>query len=96
MDGTETAARPGRKLTWLGVIAIVLGMMAMIAPGLTGTSVAALVGVFVVWSGFAHLLWAFQAGSLSPTRCSPAACSRWCSPGTSCWTACSRSVRASG
>jgi uncharacterized membrane protein HdeD (DUF308 family) len=64
MDGTETAARPGRKLTWLGVIAIVLGMMAMIAPGLTGTSVAALVGVFVVWAGIAHLVWAFQAGSL--------------------------------
>lgn len=54
----------GRNMTLYGVIAIILGIFAMLAPGVTGLSVAMLVGVFVVVAGIVRMIWAFQAGSL--------------------------------
>ena len=54
----------GRNMTIYGVIAIILGILAMLAPGVTGLSVAMLVGVFVVVAGIVRMIWAFQAGSL--------------------------------
>ena len=47
-----------------GVITIILGIFAMLAPGLTGISVAMLVGVFVIGGGIVRMIWAFRAGSL--------------------------------
>ena len=51
-------------MTILGVITIILGILAMLAPGLTGLSIALLVGVFVIGGGIVRMIWAFQAGSL--------------------------------
>jgi uncharacterized membrane protein HdeD (DUF308 family) len=51
------------RLTTSGVIAIILGMLAMLAPGLTGLSVLLLVGAFVLVTGIVRIIWAFQAGS---------------------------------
>ncbi len=65
MNELADAAKTGSKnMTILGAIAIILGMLAMMAPGLTGLSVALVVGVLVVIGGIVRMIWAFQAGSL--------------------------------
>ena len=51
------------RITTFGVIAIILGMLAMLAPGLTGLSVALLLGVIVLAAGIVRIIWAFQAGT---------------------------------
>ena len=61
---TEAAKAGGKNMTIFGVIAIILGIFAMLAPGLTGISVAILVGVIVLVGGIVRIIWAFQAGSL--------------------------------
>ena len=61
---TEAAKADGKNMTIFGVIAIILGIFAMMAPGLTGISVAILVGVIVLVGGIVRIIWAFQAGSL--------------------------------
>jgi uncharacterized membrane protein HdeD (DUF308 family) len=53
-----------KRMTTFGVIAIILGILAMVAPVLTGLSIALLVGVLVVVAGVVRLVWAFQAGSV--------------------------------
>ena len=63
-ESTEAAKAGGKNMTVFGVIAIILGMLAMLAPGLTGISVAILVGVIVLVGGIVRIIWAFQAGSL--------------------------------
>ncbi|MEJ2007422.1 MAG: DUF308 domain-containing protein [Acidobacteriota bacterium] len=44
-----------------GVIAIVLGVLAMLAPLQAGISVAVLVGLFVLISGVLRMVWAFES-----------------------------------
>ena len=61
---SENIKPRGRNLTIFGVITIILGILAMLAPGLTGISIAMLVGVFVIGGGIVRMIWAFQAGSL--------------------------------
>jgi len=53
-----------KRMTTLGIVAIVLGLLAMVAPVITGLSIALLVGFLVVVGGIVRLVWAFQAGSL--------------------------------
>ena len=60
----EAAKAGGKRMTAFGVIAIILGMLAMLAPGLTGISIAMLLGGLVVVSGIVRMMWAFQSGSL--------------------------------
>ena len=60
---SEAAYKPGKKMTILGVIAIILGILAMLAPGLTGFSVTMILGVIVLVAGIVRMIWAFQAGS---------------------------------
>jgi uncharacterized membrane protein HdeD (DUF308 family) len=61
---TDVAKAGGKKMTVYGVIAIILGMLAMLAPGLTGMSVIIMLGVIVLVGGIVRIIWAFQAGSL--------------------------------
>jgi uncharacterized membrane protein HdeD (DUF308 family) len=61
---TEAASVGGKRMTTYGVIAIILGMLAMLAPGLTGFSIAMLLGGLVLVSGIVRMIWAFQSGSL--------------------------------
>ena len=63
-DRADAAKAGGSKMTILGVIAIILGILAMLAPGLAGMSVLILVGVLVLIGGIVRIIWAFQAGSL--------------------------------
>ena len=60
----EAAKAGGKSMTFFGVIAIILGILAMMMPGLTGVSVVYLLGVIVLVAGIVRLIWAFQAGSL--------------------------------
>ena len=53
-----------KRMTTFGIIAIILGILAMVAPVLTGLSIALLVGILVVVGGVVRLVWAFQAGSV--------------------------------
>ena len=47
-----------------GIITIILGIPAILAPMITGVSIAFLVGLLVPAGGIARMVWAFQAGSL--------------------------------
>lgn len=60
----NTVKAGGRNMTIFGVIAMILGFLAMMAPGLAGLSVAMTVGVLVILGGIVRMIWAFQAGSL--------------------------------
>ena len=60
----EAAKAGGKSMTFFGVIAIILGILAMMMPGLTGVSVVYLLGVIVLVAGIVRMIWAFQAGSL--------------------------------
>jgi len=62
-DLKEDIKAGGRNMTIFGVIAIILGILAMLAPGLTGISVVLLLGVLVLIGGIVRIVWAFQAGS---------------------------------
>jgi uncharacterized membrane protein HdeD (DUF308 family) len=65
MNELNAEARAGgRNMTIFGVITIILGILAMLSPGLTGMSVAMAVGILVIIGGIVRMIWAFQAGSL--------------------------------
>ena len=61
---TEAAKAGGKRMTTFGIIAIILGILALLAPGLTGVSIVMLLGGLVVVSGIVRMMWAFQSGSL--------------------------------
>lgn len=56
----DTVETGGKGMTALGIIAIVLGLLAMLAPGLAGISAVFLVGGFVLIGGIVRMIWAFQ------------------------------------
>jgi uncharacterized membrane protein HdeD (DUF308 family) len=59
----NTAIDP-KRMTTFGIIAIILGFLAMAAPVITGLSIALLLGCLVLAGGVVRLVWAFQAGSI--------------------------------
>ena len=59
-DLAETVRKGGTKIKILGVICIILGMMAMLAPGLTGFSLILFLGLSVLVAGIAQIFWAFK------------------------------------
>ena len=61
---TDAAKAGGKRMTIFGIISIILGMLAMLVPGLTGLSVVLLMGGFVLLAGIVRIIWAFRAGSL--------------------------------
>ena len=63
-DLTHDAKKGGTALSIFGVILIILGILSMLAPGLTGLSVAVFVGFLVLFGGAVRIVWAFRAGSL--------------------------------
>ena len=60
-EQTDIAKTTSRSMTVFGVIAIILGMLSMMAPGLTGFSVALLLGIIVLIAGIVRIIWAFKA-----------------------------------
>lgn len=47
----------------LGVVTIIMGILAMIAPVVTGLSIMFLIGIFVIIAGISRLVLAFQAST---------------------------------
>jgi uncharacterized membrane protein HdeD (DUF308 family) len=54
----------GKNAKTFGVIAIILGVLALLAPGLTGLSIMTFLGIIVLLGGIVRMLWAFKADSL--------------------------------
>lgn len=54
----------GRAMTTLGILVMAMGALALVAPGVTGLSIAMVVGVLVLVGGILRLIWAFRAGGL--------------------------------
>ena len=59
----EAAMSGGKNMTSFGVVAIILGFLAMIAPGLTGVSLSIMLGILMLVGGIVRMMWAFGAGS---------------------------------
>ena len=53
----------GTTVAILGVIAIIMGILCMLMPGLTGLSIVLFIGIFVLVAGIVRIIWAFQAES---------------------------------
>jgi uncharacterized membrane protein HdeD (DUF308 family) len=53
----------GRRMTAFGIIAMILGVLAMLMPVLAGASMVWFLGLVVLGAGIARMIWAFQAGS---------------------------------
>jgi len=62
---TDPAKTAGRSMTAFGVIAIILGILAMLTPGLAGLSVVLFLGVIVLAAGIVRIIWALKAGTFS-------------------------------
>jgi uncharacterized membrane protein HdeD (DUF308 family) len=61
---TVTTAISGGNLKTMGIVAIVMGVLAIMAPLFTGLSVVVMVGIMVLIAGVTRMIWAFGAGSL--------------------------------
>ncbi|MDH3198424.1 MAG: DUF308 domain-containing protein [Candidatus Krumholzibacteria bacterium] len=57
----ELVAKQGGRMTIIGVITMVFGIMAISTPLLAGKGVALLIGILVLLAGLSRLLWAFRA-----------------------------------
>ncbi|WP_346839590.1 DUF308 domain-containing protein [Microbulbifer sp. SAOS-129_SWC] len=53
----------GKAMTTLGILTIILGGLALVAPGFAGLSIIMAVGVLVLIGGIFRLIWAFRSGS---------------------------------
>ena len=61
---TTAVDEGGKNATWLGVIALILGVLAMLAPGIAGMSISMMLGALALIAGVVRMIWAFKAGSL--------------------------------
>ena len=57
----ESTRSGGRTMTILGVISMILGVFALMAPGIAGLSVVFLLGMVVLAAGIVRMFWAFGA-----------------------------------
>lgn len=57
----DSLRKGGTRIKILGVVSMILGMLAMLAPGLTGFSVILLLGLIVLIAGIVQIFWAFKA-----------------------------------
>lgn len=55
--------KASRRGVVLGIALVILGILSIMAPMVTGVTVSVLVGVLMIAAGIARLIWAFQAGS---------------------------------
>ena len=61
---TDTVATGGKNMKGFGIVTIILGIMAIAAPLITGFSVVFLVGLLVLTGGIVRMIWAIRADSL--------------------------------
>ena len=63
-DVKNTIESSASSVKWMGILTIILGILAMMMPYVTGQSVLMLIGIVVMAAGILRLIWAFKAGSL--------------------------------
>jgi uncharacterized membrane protein HdeD (DUF308 family) len=60
----DTPAMEGKNMKGFGIVTIIIGIMAIAAPLITGLSVVFLVGLLVLAGGIVRMIWAIRADSL--------------------------------
>jgi uncharacterized membrane protein HdeD (DUF308 family) len=60
----EAVKTGGKRMTTLGVVAIILGILAILMPFLAGASAMLLLGVLVLAAGIVRIIWAFGSDSV--------------------------------
>jgi len=65
MNNLKSEIQSGaNSMKWMGILTIILGILAMMMPYITGQSVLMLVGIMVMAGGVMRMVWALKAGSL--------------------------------
>jgi len=59
-----TVKQSSKSMMLFGILTIILGVVAMMAPLMTGISIVMLVGFLVLGGGIARMIWAFGSESL--------------------------------
>ena len=54
-------------MLFFGIFTIILGILVLLSPFITGAWVVLLIGLLVVAAGIARMIWAFRSGSLGKT-----------------------------
>ena len=57
-------AKGGRNMKMLGIATIIMGVLAITSPVITGVSITFLVGLFVLAGGLARMVWALRTSSI--------------------------------
>jgi uncharacterized membrane protein HdeD (DUF308 family) len=63
MNETNAA---GKNMKWLGILTMLLGLMALASPLMTGISLVILLGSFVLLGGILRLIWTFRGLATGP------------------------------
>jgi uncharacterized membrane protein HdeD (DUF308 family) len=60
----DIALTGGKRMTGFGIVAMVLGVLAMVAPGVAGLSIVFLLGGLMALGGALRMVWAFRSGGV--------------------------------
>lgn len=63
-DASQAGRKGARSGTIFGIATLILGILCLVAPGISGVSVTILVAILLIAAGIARLFFAFQAKSL--------------------------------
>ena len=64
MNTLSDAAKSGaRTATWLGIAVVILGILAIAMPFLTGVAITVSIGIILIATGIAQVVFAFQSDS---------------------------------
>ena len=63
MSVIDEIGSSAKTAKWLGILLVIAGLFSLMAPLVSGLSIATMIGFLLVFSGVAHLLFVFQAGS---------------------------------
>ena len=63
-EAREVVNAGGKNMTFMDVLMIILGILALLAPGMTGLSITIMLGILACIAGGIRMIWAFKAGSL--------------------------------
>ena len=63
-EAREVVNAGGKNMTFMGVLMIILGILALLAPGMTGLSITIMLGILACFAGGIRIIRAFKAGCL--------------------------------
>jgi uncharacterized membrane protein HdeD (DUF308 family) len=62
-EATQVVCEGARTGTVFGIVTLILGILCIVAPAISGVSVPVLVAILLIAAGIARLFFAFQAES---------------------------------